>query len=183
MPTPLSVSTPLIVPSTSSSRRHATYFLKAIKAASSPAMNRFMGAAAQIDGANPRFTGTNAYRVVGNATRAGESQPDRYLRLIKRSLHHDWPITGNDGGYSLGYLTKSSTARDIDRVLGSTLFIDSDADNKVVTDAILAALKSGLKVAIGTGSGNNTYAYIVAVVDPRKREFTCLVNSNFGSDG
>jgi len=103
---------------------------------------------------------------------------------LKFALHRDYPITGDDGGYGF---SRISDEKEFKKVtfnmdwLFRTEVLEIQYDN--LKAALLeAAKKDNLVVLIGGGSGNNTMAEIVAVLDTKNNEIVYLMNSNFGSD-
>lgn len=107
----------------------------------------------------------------------GESNDALYQRVLKARIHADFSITGDDGGYSL---SAPKSAQDVEKDLPDDL--NSGNSSAAFVAALKDALKSGLMVIEGTGSGNNTAASIVAVVDVQNQEFFYIMDSNFGSD-
>ncbi len=116
--------------------------------------------------------------------RKNETKSASIERVIKYFLHKNYPITGDDGGYSFSFYTKGTTARDIEKAAMnvSWLFDVEEIDSAKLKTLLLKATEKGLYVYIGNGGGNNTHADIVVVADPATMEFVSLLSSNFGSD-
>lgn len=120
------------------------------------------------------------------AAKPGESMDQTMLRVLKSILHRDYPITGDDGGYSFDVLNGKSAdfvLKDVDQNFGLRDLEEGDLASKALaTTLALAGKDSSLVVLSGSGSGNNTSAAIVAVLDLKNRELFYLMSSNFGSD-
>ncbi len=116
----------------------------------------------------------------------GESKVDALLRVVKYSLHRDYPITGDDGGYTFDILTKESSNREIEKSFDYLSWLSNlegkDLNFEGVKSFVHQAVKSHLIVFVGSGGGNNTGADIVVLVDAKNMEFVYLMESNFGSD-
>ena len=139
------------------------------------------------DMGGPAGTVYSAYRVKKFAPKQKKDETTKqlYLRVLKSALHKDYPITGDDGGYDFQIIPASE---EVDSHLPEFLADYPEPDDNIgrgISDLIGAlndALENGLLVLIGSGSGNNTMAEIVAVCDPRNKEFFYIMDSNFGSD-
>ena len=135
----------------------------------------------------PAGTVYNAYRIKKFAPKQkrDETTEQLYLRVLKSALHKDYPITGDDGGYDFQLI---SASEEVDSHLPEFLADYPEPDDDIgrgISDLISAlnnALENGLLVLIGSGSGNNTTAEIVAVCDPKNKEFFYIMDSNFGGD-
>ncbi len=135
----------------------------------------------------PAGTVYSAYRVKKFAPKQkkDETTEQLYLRVLKSALHKDYPITGDDGGYSFRVIHASE---EIDSHLPEFLadYPEPDDDTgRIISDLVSAlnnALENGLLVLVGSGSGNNTTAEIIAVCDPKNKEFFYIMDSNFGGD-
>lgn len=106
-------------------------------------------------------------------------------RVLGYALHKTWPITGDDGGYSFIVLTKDSDEGTVEEALNEACYYYDENrldGSKQLRSTLTGALKKGLLVFVGAGSGNNTIASIIAVADPENNEFVILIQSNFGSD-
>jgi hypothetical protein len=110
----------------------------------------------------------------------GETQEQLYIRVLKARLHTDYPITGDDGGYRV---SRVKSGQEVEASLGDA-FTDSTnvPSAPELIDGLKAAADKGLMVLTGDGSGNNTVASFVAVVDVKNQELFYLLDSNFGSD-
>ncbi|HLD74296.1 MAG TPA: hypothetical protein VJB34_05290 [Bdellovibrionota bacterium] len=139
------------------------------------------------DGNTGGGTVFNSYRVKKFAPKQkkNETTAQLYLRVLKSALHKDYPITGDEGGYDFQVI---SASEEVDSHLPEFLADYPEPDDNIgrgISDLIGAlndALENGLLVLIGSGSGNNTMAEIVAVCDQRNKEFFYIMDSNFGSD-
>jgi len=133
-----------------------------------------------------------AHKAVGKkakSKRRGKKETDlqMYTRIVKNALHKDYPITGDDGGYNLVVM---KTVEEIKKDIPYPFTAEEDGpakEAKALLEALEKAEKENLPVLIGTGSGNNTMADIVIVIDPNKKDktqfdFAYLISSNFGSD-
>ncbi|MDD2716873.1 MAG: hypothetical protein PHW04_13350 [Candidatus Wallbacteria bacterium] len=158
----------------------SAHTLKPIGRATDATMNKFIDYAKPL--CNDWFV-MSAYKIEKvSPVNAGESKEQTMERVIRYALHRDYPITGDDGGYSFKLVKGQITAKDLVKLMG-TLYIDVEQYQADQASAILAeAASNGLWVYIGTGSGNNTMAYIVAIADPKTDEIIYTMNSNFGSD-
>lgn len=138
--------------------------------------------AEQINEQDAAVTAVGSYVVeeFRPAQRQTERLTDLYQRVAKHVLHRDHPITGDEDGYDLGVFTAADDERAITQALGELgEFGESGVQ---LVKAVKQAADKGLLVLIGTGSGNNTMATILVVVDPATQEFCYLVGSNFGAD-
>jgi hypothetical protein len=131
-----------------------------------------------------------AYKItkLSPGRKANESDADFAVRVVKSLLHRDYPITGDDGGYDFTKLAPKSEAEMkvyFDRNL-EWLENSSDTAPKALPEFIksLASVTKqvGVVVLDGNGSGNNTMASILAVVDLNRNELFYIMDSNFGSD-
>ncbi|MEK6704213.1 MAG: hypothetical protein AABZ06_00325 [Bdellovibrionota bacterium] len=157
--------------------------LKSIKEPTNPALNPLDTIASKLSKEN--FFAANTYKVVKfkPEQKPYESLEDLYIRVLKSTLHRDFPITGDEDGYDLGVLDKNCSLKQVkaDIAEGISHNLDLDDYNKL-TNAMMVALQAGMIIITGSGSGNNTYAYIVAAVDTKNQELVYLISSNFGSD-
>lgn len=116
-----------------------------------------------------------------------ESEQEALIRVLKFHLHKNYPITGDDGGYGFARLS-GKTEEDLKRKMDDWFY--GGGDDESVDAAMSDLLKSFLPInrsqdlimLQGSGSGNNTAAYILAVVDLKNHEIVYLMVSNFGSD-
>jgi hypothetical protein len=152
--------------------------LKTVGSLTNRSANQALSVAEDINKKNEKTTAVNSYKVTGLEIKEGEDKDDAYIRVLKSALHRDYPITGDDGGYDISALGARATSKEIAAALGDSPFSESA---ELVT-AIHGALASGLLVVAGTGSGNNTMATIVGIIDEKKGELLYLIDSNFGSD-
>ena len=161
----------------------SAHTLQSVKNVSNAAQAEFLKTAEGIHAENDKFTAVASYKIkaIQPAAKAGESVEDVYIRVLKFALHRDYPITGDDGGYSFSSLDANSSTQDIAKQLGDWVDTESDAGKNLVP-SIQQSLQQGLLVLVGGGSGNNTSADIVAVVNTKTQEMVYLVFSNFGSD-
>lgn len=131
----------------------------------------------------------NAYKItkLSPTRKAGEAEGAFAERLVKSILHRDYPITGDDGGYSFDQI-KFGSEVEAKKYLNNSMEWISGADEAeaFLADFIKGILKlsqdSSVIVLNGNGSGNNTMASIFAVVDLKNNELFYIVDSNFGSD-
>ena len=139
------------------------------------------------DMGGPAGTVFSAYRVKKFAPKQkkDETTEQLYTRVLKAALHRDYPITGDDGGYSFRVINASE---EVDSYLPEFLASYPEPDDDIgrqigdFTNTLDEAVGNGLLVLIGSGSGNNTAAEIIAVCDPKNKEFFYIMDSNFGSD-
>jgi len=172
---------------------HAHSF-KPIKKATAPQTEKIRAAIAEASASLTARIGDfgggapyEAYKVTKISPARGDEETDVevFQRIIEASLHRDYPITGDEDGYSLARYTDP---KDFERAVPdgfSDHADDDEAMEKCV--AMVKLLKASLKnknlfVYMGTGSGNNTFADIIAVYDKKNNEFIYFVRSNFGSD-
>lgn len=115
---------------------------------------------------------------------------DTFERILKFTLHRDYPITGDDGGYSLTSYQKKFPLDLAHRIVSQeTSSLDwllnpdtPEGLNEAVKNRVAEALHQGLVVTFGTGAGNNTHAETIAIADPATSEFLVILASNFGRD-
>ena len=156
--------------------------LSALSHAANPALESFLRYANTHSKASSRAT--TAYQIDKiSPKKAGEKIDATIERVVSFSLHRDYPITGDDGGYSFSYLTKSSSAGEVDNALDdlSDIF-DGSSEATQLRHLVNSALKANLLVLVGTGSGNNTEAQILVIADRANLQFVTFIDSNFGSD-
>lgn len=157
-----------------------------IESASDSALEAFRKLAETVVSADNTGIVTTAYKIKGDGNkRSGETKLDMIERLVKYSLHRDFPITGDDGGYSFDRLPKNMTAKDLETKAKDMTYLLTDEaspDAPQLKALLLKASKNGLVVLAGSGSGNNTFADIIVAADPNRLEFVVLMTSNFGSD-
>lgn len=161
----------------------SAHTLQSIAKMTNPQAQAVLDLADSIEKADSRFTAVASYKIVQikPVRKTNEDDVDVYIRVLKYSLHRDYPITGNDGGYGIGPLDTNMNSYK----WGDTLQYfsrDDEAMSAQLQKALTVAAQSGLIVLSGDGSGNNTMASIIAVVDPLNNEMMYLMNSNFGSD-
>lgn len=150
-----------------------------LKKATNPDLESFRQVAQSM--ASDQWTVSTAYKAAPDAAKPGETPAQTIERLAKFSLHRDYPITGDEDGYDLAVVSPNTP----DAKLESTLdqdWIEQTGKGTQAMAALAQALKDGLLVLSGSGSGNNTMASIIVVADPASMEFVTLMNSNFGSD-
>ena len=157
--------------------------LQSVQSVSNPAQAEFLKVANAVNADNTQFTAVAAYKIkeVKPARKAGESLEDMYIRVLKAALHRDYPITGDDGGYGFNVIKAGSSADEIARQMDDWVDTESEVGAGLIP-ALQKSLQQGLVVLSGSGSGNNTMAVILAVVNPQTQEMVYLVYSNFGSD-
>lgn len=130
-----------------------------------------------------------AYEVtaVQPAQKKNESDAELYERIAKAIMHRDYPITGDDGGYSFSLMNKRS-AREIEELPFADQIQNNDNSklNGIAKDLVAALKKAAsgdeLIVFYGDGSGNNTMATMLVVADAKNKQFIYVMDSNFGSD-
>jgi hypothetical protein len=172
----------LIVASLVSVSAHAHRFER-IEEMSNSQAQAVLKASDAINAKKPRFTASVAYKVtqIKPAQKAGESESHFYVRILKSALHRDYPITGDDGGYDFGQLSAANARRTIEDDIRD-YYIADDLSDELIVALDQAAQDDSLIVVTGSGSGNNTFAYIAAVIDPARNEIVVFISSNFGSD-
>jgi hypothetical protein len=154
-----------------------------LKKAASPILEKFRTYTEKL--CKQEYTACNSYQVKRiSPVKDGETAAQTYYRVLKYSLHRDFPITGDDGGYSFDIYTKGVTQSQIDKSLSYVSYFESLDSNssKTISTFIKAATNAGLIVYIGNGAGNNTSADILTLVDPVNHQLVYLIASNFGSD-
>ena len=167
----------------SATASRSKYRLKEVEELTHPAAAAFYKMAYDITEELDEHQAFKGYQITGDAKRPNESVKARYERVLRRAMHHDFPITGNDGGYSLKTFAKPVSKSEVSKALSKLTFgLDPDVHNAKVKKAVMKALDAGLIVIAGKGQGNNTLADIVAVADPKNQQFAYLISSNFGSD-
>jgi hypothetical protein len=125
-------------------------------------------------------------KLTPSAKNPNESEEEALTRVLKYHLHRTYPITGDDGGYGFTKMN-GQTERNL-RVKMDDWFVGNgdeimEAPIAELLNALLPASQSqDLVLLYGSGSGNNTAAYIIAVLDLKNKEITYLMVSNFGSD-
>ena len=174
----LALALTLTLISTGAARAHVT---QPIQELSDPAANQFLSAAKFVDTSDPEGTARAAYQIqkFSPARAGGEGNGAFAIRLLKALLHRDYPITGDEGGYSLSLISGSNAEKQIQSAVN--MEFEDDAE-QVVVAALKAAVQAKLVVIAGSGNGNNTSAVIFAVVDPKTNELAYLIRSNFGRD-
>ena len=150
--------------------------------ATNPALQSFSAYSQSLIAKNQVVAG--AFKVIQvSPTKLGETPKDTYARVLKNTLHRKWPITGDEGGYSLNAYTHMISDQQLNKEFTYLSWIsDRDGAKAKLTGMIHKALAAGLIVYIGGGSGNNTGAEIIAIADTTSREMAFLMESNFGSD-
>ncbi len=131
----------------------------------------------------------NAYKItkVNPLKKHNETDIDFSKRLIKSILHRDYPITGDDGGYSFSNI-KFNNESEAESYIRKSIYWLNDSEEAApfmknfVKNLVNVTKESGVVVLEGEGSGNNTIAYIFAVIDLKNNEIFYIVDSNFGSD-
>ncbi len=124
------------------------------------------------------------YKVAKMVLKSGETRGAALVRNLKRALHHDYPITGDEGGYSFDRLVNKSRGEILKNF--ATEFTDNeDAGEELEKLTIIlekASHNPNYMVLSGEGSGNNTFAAIIAVINMKTSEISYIMYSNFGSD-
>jgi hypothetical protein len=129
---------------------------------------------------------SNTYKVIAitplKAKNSNETATDKILRVIKSTLHKDYPITGDDGGYTLSVMQSPDQVEKAMRDFDDSNYDETSKVLPSILQLAKNAVAKKLFVVVGTGSGNNTMANILAVYSPNSQELTYLIESNFGSD-
>jgi len=131
----------------------------------------------------------NAYKITKTspARKGNETDVDFSKRIVKSLLHRDYPITGDDGGYSFNNI-KFQTEIEAEKYIRKSMYWLNDSEEAApflksfVKGLVNISKESNVVVLEGDGSGNNTIAYIFAVLDLSNNEIFYVVDSNFGSD-
>lgn len=129
---------------------------------------------------------TYSIKKISPPQKPNETLPEMYLRILKFALHRDYPITGDDGGYWFDIIQSGDKVK---KSLPNFLW-KNDGDDNAELDALLKGFTPKLEQTVnekiiaymGGGSGNNTSAAILALVDIENNEFFYIMDSNFGSD-
>jgi hypothetical protein len=144
-----------------------------------PAAQAFLDLANTFHQDNTDYTAVASYKVTSikpSATK--ETVTEKGERVLKSLLHRDYPITGDDGGYSL-YTIDSAH---VDIFLKFEREYQGAEEFEGLSEKLIAAAQAGLIVYYGSGAGNNTYANIWATLDTKTGEIVYFMSSNFGSD-
>ncbi|HAZ13364.1 MAG: hypothetical protein A2X86_14925 [Bdellovibrionales bacterium GWA2_49_15] len=159
--------------------------LKPIKTVKDAKLALFDKVTVQICAGKEDIVSSN-YKFFDLTVRPNEQITDAYLRAVKLALHRDYPMTGDDGGYSLTILDASITVNQLNRMIPSSFYENDSYPRKVLkklnTALIASAKNKNLRVFIGRGSGYNTSAEIIVVLDVKNKEFIYLLESNFGRE-
>lgn len=143
-----------------------------------------------VEGLATEYVVTDSLKVtrVQPAQRPNETDEALFRRVLASTLHRDYPITGDDGGYGMSRMTTANPHSYSVEQIVEFLSRDNSADDAYafvehqLLSAVQGALDAGLIVLDGGGSGNNTFSYFVAVYDPATKEFAYIMYSNFGSE-
>lgn len=152
--------------------------VQALRALQSPALQSVYSLAQNLEKQNTSIV-TKAYQVqVVTPVNDSETQEETVARILKSVLHHDYPITGDDGGYSLVAADQSSLEAQSTSIAQRELA----QGNPLLLAGLRQAVQQGALLIYGGGSGNNTSADIAALFDPSTQELVYIMSSNFGSD-
>lgn len=158
--------------------------LKTINAVTNAQAQAVLAASEALHAEDKKFTAVESFKIVkiAPARKEGESLEDLYGRILENSLHAEYPITGDEEGYSIGQVSGTGARREIEHDVRDFYIQDKALEEAFISAVDAAAQNPNLIVLMGSGSGNNTSAYIIAVADPANNELVYFISSNFGSD-
>lgn len=155
--------------------------LVSISSPKNTSLKKFAARVQKINHSDLANTAAASYQVraISPARKPGESVGALYQRILKYSLHRDHPITGDEQGYGFREIKNQD---ELEAEIARLANLYSGRHLAVLKEVLTSALNTQLLVLVGLGSGNNTVADIIAVVDVKNKQFSYFLYSNFGSD-